>query len=966
MTIPHGDRVCRRPATWLAAGFLLLAVTLIAPARAGAATPSSGSISNPSQSVTWCGGSGCSDLLSGASTAQLGGSDCTNSPCDVYTLTLSGIPAGYLANVKINWTNPANDFDLYVFDAGGNLVCESTGSAPETSEACTFPASPGTYSVKALEFTVVADNYSGTVALSSAPASSSPSYLTGGFTFSPNVSLKAPVAGRDGEPSNRTDFQGNAYVSAIRGFPAGVDLWAFNLSPSAASFDPQLRHPSYRGQPDSFPTNSLADVGADGGGDVDLAVGFEPPSVTTNGIPNLTVVSLIAANVSSSRSQDAGNTFQKDPAASTIPADDRQWIEAYKGDFVFLFYRAPIPLTQLWVATSIDGGLTFPVTSLVSAGGTTPGYIAVDQNSGMVYVGHSNSTSLLVSRAHFDVNNPLSPLLFSTVTVDNTSAHGHLFDSVKVGHDGTAYGLWSDDHNIFYSYSTDQGKTWSPKTQVNDPNFVVNDRFGNPQAVKTNVFPWMEAGSAGRADFVWYGTTEAGNDDNADWNVFFAQATGANGATPVFHQVKASDHFIHAGNISEGGLTGAANRNLLDYFQVSLDPQGAAVIAYADDHLDFTGHTWVTRQLSGASAFAAANGTGTVQAVKASAIPAQDPSLPQVTDFRDDVSAETATLPGDNAWDITSISYGCQATVDGGTLLAASMQLSSLGTIPPESNWRVSFSANTLAGLADRGDQFFLQASTETATPTFFWGTAARNSDGSITYTTRGSTDVGFFDTANNRVVMKVNLNQLGPFASAPLGTGSRLIGLRGSTFTIPISASAAGQSVTVTAVRDITRGGTIPIGAPLGGDTTAGIGTASYTLGNCAGSALQPPPPPPPGTEEAASVSGAGSIPVGSASARFDFEADNRPNGHVQYQDKANGVDLVSTSIDFFQPPAGDSCVTFGGHATLNGATGHIFTIQACDNGDSGASDTFSISIDSNYSASGTLSRGNVNRHEK
>ena len=949
------------------AATVLASLTLLAT-PALAATPASGFVSSSNSSITWCGGSGCSAQRTGVSTAQTGGSDCTNSTCDVYTLTVGAVSPGYTATVSIRWTNPANDFDLYVYDSSGNLVGSSTGSAPSNSETTTFPAVSGTYTVKALEFTVAADNYVGTASLAPAPQSATPTYVIGGITFSPNVTVKAPVAQRDGEPSNRTDYMGNAYVGGIRGFPAGVDLWWFDLNPSSPTFDPNLRRPSYRGQPDAFPASELLDLGGDGGGDIDLAVGFEPPSVTTTGLPNLTAVSLIAANISSSRSQDLGQTFLKDPGASYIPADDRQWIEYYKGDDVFLFYRAPIPATQLWVATSTDGGLTFPITSLVSTGGTTPGYISIDQQTGWVYVAHLNSTAMFVSRALFDPANPQVPLSFSTATVDNTTSHEHLFDSVKVGHDGTVYALWSDEHIVWYSFSKDHGATWSAKGAVSNPNFVTNDRFGNPQTVKTQIMPWMEAGSAGRVDFVWYGTTDATNDDNADWNVFFAQATNANTGSPVIRQVKASDHFIHAGNVSEMGLGGAANRNILDYFQVSLDPQGGAFIGYADDHNDFLGHTYVTHQISGPSAYAAANGNGTVKTVAPAAIPAQNPNAPQVVDFRDDVSLETATVPSDNAWDIVSIRYGCQATVDGSTLATASMGVSSMSVLPTDTNWRINFSANTIAGLADRGDQFFLQASTGTTTPTFTWGTAVRNSDGSFTYTTRGSTDVGFFDTATSSVVMKVNLNQLNQFASKPIGLGSTLIGLRGSTWTI--SESVGGVPVLgsagATVPRDITRGGFIPLGSALQGDVTGGIGVASYTIGSCAGAAVQPPPPPPPGTQQVTSESGDGKIPVNGNDGKFHFDADNSPNGSLTYDDKAGNVSLISSSIDFFEPPAGDACVTFGGHGRLNGAAGHIFTVKACDNGTSGATDTFTITIDSNYSATGTLKSGNINIHEK
>ena len=449
--------------------------------------------------------------------------------------------------------------------------------------------------------------------------------------------------------------------------------------------------------------------------------------------------------------------------------------------------------------------------------------------------------------------------------------------------------------------------------------------------------------------------------------MFFAQATQANSSTPTVRQVKASDHFIHAGNISEMGLGGSSNRNLLDYFQVSLDPQGGAMIAFADDSNDFLGHTYVTHQISGPSAFSGANGTGYVKTVKPAPIPAQDPTQPQVTDFKDDTGASTAAVPGDNAWDIMWIRYGCQATVDGSTLLTATMQLSSLAVIPPEGNWRINFTANALARLADRGDQFFLQASTQTTTPTFFWGTAVRNSDGSITYTTRAATDVGYFDTTNNQVVLKVNLNQLNPFASKALAAGSSLIGLRGSTFQIPITVNAPVLgATTVNSPRDITRGGTIPIGAALQGDTVAGIGVASYTIGNCDGQSVQPPPPPPPGSQEVESASGDGTIPAGASSGRFHFEVENDPSGQATYKDQGAGVNLVSTSIDFFQPPSGDNCFSFGGHARLNGDPNHIFTVKACDNGSNGHSDTFSISIDANYSASGTLTSGKINVHEK
>ena len=151
------------------------------------------------------------------------------------------------------------------------------------------------------------------------------------------------------------------------------------------------------------------------------------------------------------------------------------------------------------------------------------------------------------------------------------------------------------------THSTNGGVTWAPRVRVNDHT-----------TYKSNLFSWMEVGDNGRVDIVWYGTPTAANGDNSNWDVLFAQSLNALSNTPTFRQQVISDHIIHGSNVSEGGTTGSANRNLLDYFQVAVDPQGAAVVAFTDDHNDFNGHTYVTRQLTGSSVYANANGTGTV------------------------------------------------------------------------------------------------------------------------------------------------------------------------------------------------------------------------------------------------------------------------------------------------------------------------------------------------------------------
>src|SRR5439155_23876646 len=141
-------------------------------------------------------------------------------------------------------------------------------------------------------------------------------------------------------------------------------------------------------------------------------------------------------------------------------------------------------------------------------------------------------------------------------------------------------------------------------------------------------------------------------------------------------------------NISEGGLGGSDDRNLGDYFQIAHDPQGAAVVAFADDHNDYDGNTFVTRQLAGPGLLASAGGgTGRVGAVERTPLPPPDPALPEVIDPIHDAAVRTQPIPADNPFDIESITYFADDDGPAGPYLGATMKLSGLTTAPPAGNW---------------------------------------------------------------------------------------------------------------------------------------------------------------------------------------------------------------------------------------------------------------------------------------
>jgi hypothetical protein len=117
------------------------------------------------------------------------------------------------------------------------------------------------------------------------------------------------------------------------------------------------------------------------------------------------------------------------------------------------------------------------------------------------------------------------------------------------------------------------------------------------------MFPWVAAGESGRADIVWYQSDtgmlpDLGPDrgmPTTTWDVKMAQITGATTTSPTISVVTAAPKF-HTGSICTAGLSCAGpqnaglvnaptpyDRRLLDFFEIALDTNGNALIAYPND-----------------------------------------------------------------------------------------------------------------------------------------------------------------------------------------------------------------------------------------------------------------------------------------------------------------------------------------------------------------------------------------------
>src|SRR4029077_7160642 len=158
----------------------------------------------------------------------------------------------------------------------------------------------------------------------------------------------------------------------------------------------------------------------------------------------------------------------------------------------------------------------------------------------------------------------------------NTS---NLFNGATIDSAGNIYATWATPnarnglYDVWFASSRDHGQTYYGPFKV------------NPTGIQGNM-PWITAGDNGRVEIVFYGTT--GTEDPTtsttdQWNVFFAQSLNAGDREPVFTVSKASDHVMHVGPICNVGiLCGSGTRQLLDFFQVAIGPDGLANIMYAD------------------------------------------------------------------------------------------------------------------------------------------------------------------------------------------------------------------------------------------------------------------------------------------------------------------------------------------------------------------------------------------------
>ncbi len=226
-------------------------------------------------------------------------------------------------------------------------------------------------------------------------------------------------------------------------------------------------------------------------------------------------------------------------------------------------------------ARSDDGGLTYgasvPIYALTSCGGLH-GHVKVSPVDGTVYVpnrGCGGNSAVVVSQDN--------GATWTVRPVQNGSVSGTTApDDPAVGIDsnGRLYFLFSRGGIMpVVATSNDLGVTWSNF-------FDIGATFG----IQNVRFPAAVGGSGGRAAVAFYGSTGGSGDSNGlnftgSWHLYIAH-TFDGGLTWT-----TTDATPNAPMQRTGILNGSAaidTRNLLDFFDITIDRDGRVLVGYVD------------------------------------------------------------------------------------------------------------------------------------------------------------------------------------------------------------------------------------------------------------------------------------------------------------------------------------------------------------------------------------------------
>jgi hypothetical protein len=762
--------------------------TVLPAALAAATNPPGATLSPSNPSVTFTGGP--FSVSNPSNPAGLNPPVCTDATCAQFALTVS-IPATdfntYKAKVTVGWTNSGtttqgsvtSDYDVFIYspdETGSEVGSAASSNNPEQTS---FDAASGSYTIYVVPYDV------------------SPS-----VAFTATVTLVRNIAVANAWPPNA----GNTTV------PPGTPRFLNYHAPDGVA--------EGAGEPSVGVNRKTEKVfgGVPNGGTVNYFGGFLPYmlSVTFDDTKNAAAwkqVPLVLATAPRLygdpilfTDRDTGRTFVGQELGLTPTGSTTEFTDNDNSPFTPSTgsgapsgvdhetigggpYHAPVPTganplypNGVWYCSqsiadavcsiSLDGGITF--------GPAVPMYTAADCAGihGHVKIGR-DGTAYVPNRGcggdlpfHSGVNarqaiavSENNGLSWTVRQVPTATTKGDRDPSIAVADDGTVYFAYqARDGHSHVVVSHDKGVTW-----VND--IDVGAQLG----IQNSLFHAAVAGDGPRATVAFFGT-ETGGDmyANADFPgtwYLYVSTTFDGGQTWVTQNATPGDP-IQRGGICASGTC----RNLLDFFDASIDKEGRVVIGYDDGCIgpdcisgqrpygmsasnDYTAKAVIARQASGKRMYAAFDNMAGADITP----PMPSQALQSSTSCGDGVVATDTT--GDADHPLLHSSGGSADQVDFTSLaFALSPDKTALTTTVTVKN----FVAQPLNGAS--GTYYYVT-----------WTTARRNADGTLAtraYATRAALNAagqmtytfGQYDQANDAFV-GTTTPVTGSFVTGPNGT---------------------------------------------------------------------------------------------------------------------------------------------------------------------------------------------------
>jgi hypothetical protein len=383
-------------------------------------------------------------------------------------------------------------------------------------------------------------------------------------------------------------------------------IWVDKLTnpPTVYVVEPQLGVPVWRSNDDGQTFTAIPVTTNGGGGDSDVVTDADSTVYVSDLLSSGGVLdTTIPVSTSFDRGQSFDHLVELDPPASGV-VWDRQWNAAEGHGHVVIAARGGGYVD--WV--SRDQARTFTGPHMIDASANTGGPIVFSRDGSILYGAYGKLTPASEEEVRFakslDGGETWTTGHVATIPTDTPG-----FIVLDVDDGGNLYVTWSQSAGgplsplvtysqsqpVYVAVSTDTGNTWSTPINLS----------GNGHSA---IFPWVAAGEAGRANVAWYQANDPIIDNGPDlgkptttWDIVMAQSIDATSATPHWDKKVVVSGF-HTGSICTGGLScvgpqnaGLLNapnpydRRVLDFFEMAIDPNGNALIAYPKDRPQTTG-----------------------------------------------------------------------------------------------------------------------------------------------------------------------------------------------------------------------------------------------------------------------------------------------------------------------------------------------------------------------------------------